>query len=185
MFNIIGNHTISFLMECKWVWLILLQVKDLEDGVVQLLAASDECMHLSEAIQSIGDELEPGPEVTFRSKYIYWSSAAQLGLLRFELYAFPMSFVCSQWILRRSLTKKLQNQRLDHRLTLRTSPCWENSGKPSGYVFLVSCTTFCILVWKKSNLTYIEQEHWEENSTLLCWKKQLREKSGKEDEREK
>lgn len=45
-------------------------VKDLEDGVVQLLAASDECMHLSEAIQSIGDELEPGPEPTnFKKKF--------------------------------------------------------------------------------------------------------------------
>lgn len=168
MFNIIRNHTISFLMECKWVWLILLQVKDLEDGVVQLLAASDECMHLSEAIQSIGDTLEPGPEVTFCFNYIYWSSAAQLGLLRFQLYA------CSQRISRRNLTKKLQHQRLDHRLTLRTSLCWENSGKPFGYVFLVTCTTFCILVWKKSNLTCIDQEHWEDNSTLLCWKKQQR-----------
>ncbi|CAN4104213.1 unnamed protein product [Withania somnifera] len=45
-------------------------VKDLEDGVVQLLAASDECMHLSEAIQSIGDEIEPGPEPTnFKKKF--------------------------------------------------------------------------------------------------------------------
>ncbi|XP_060189658.1 E3 SUMO-protein ligase MMS21 [Lycium barbarum] len=45
-------------------------VKDLEAGVIQLLAASDECMHLSEAIQSIGDELEPGPEPTnFKRKF--------------------------------------------------------------------------------------------------------------------
>ncbi|KAL3333330.1 hypothetical protein AABB24_033420 [Solanum stoloniferum] len=45
-------------------------VKDLEDGVVQLLAASDECMHLSEAIQSIGGELEPAPEPTnFKKKF--------------------------------------------------------------------------------------------------------------------
>ncbi|XP_009791459.1 E3 SUMO-protein ligase MMS21 [Nicotiana sylvestris] len=45
-------------------------VKDLEAGVIQLLEASDECMHLSEAIQSIGDELEPGPEPTnFKKKF--------------------------------------------------------------------------------------------------------------------
>ncbi|XP_009591849.1 E3 SUMO-protein ligase MMS21-like [Nicotiana tabacum] len=45
-------------------------VKDLEAGVIQLLGASDECMHLSEAIQSIGDELEPGPEPTnFKKKF--------------------------------------------------------------------------------------------------------------------
>ncbi|KAM3396041.1 E3 SUMO-protein ligase MMS21 [Capsicum galapagoense] len=45
-------------------------VKELEDGVVQLLAASDDCMHLSEAIQSIGDEIEPGPEPTnFKKKF--------------------------------------------------------------------------------------------------------------------
>ncbi|KAJ8543032.1 hypothetical protein K7X08_005555 [Anisodus acutangulus] len=45
-------------------------VKDLEAGVIQLLAASDECIHLSEAIQSIGDELEPGPEPTnFKKKF--------------------------------------------------------------------------------------------------------------------
>ncbi|CAN4102927.1 unnamed protein product [Withania somnifera] len=44
-------------------------VEDLEDGIVQLLAASDECMHLSEAIQSICDELEPGPEPTNFKKF--------------------------------------------------------------------------------------------------------------------
>lgn len=40
-----------------------LQVKQLEDGVVKLVKASDECTHLSSAIQSIGKEYKLSAEV--------------------------------------------------------------------------------------------------------------------------
>ncbi|KAK4492957.1 hypothetical protein RD792_000284 [Penstemon davidsonii] len=43
-------------------------VKELEDGVIQLLKASDECTHLSNAIQSVGNEYQPGEELTNFSK---------------------------------------------------------------------------------------------------------------------
>ncbi|KAK4439159.1 E3 SUMO-protein ligase MMS21 [Sesamum alatum] len=39
-------------------------VKELEDGVLELLKASDECTHLSNAIKCIGNEYQPGPELT-------------------------------------------------------------------------------------------------------------------------
>lgn len=44
-------------------WLVL-QVKQLEDGVAKLVEASDECTHLSNAIQSIGNEYQPATEVS-------------------------------------------------------------------------------------------------------------------------
>ncbi|KAL0362659.1 UNVERIFIED_CONTAM: E3 SUMO-protein ligase MMS21 [Sesamum calycinum] len=39
-------------------------VKELEDGVLDLVKASDECTHLSNAIKCIGNEYQPGPELT-------------------------------------------------------------------------------------------------------------------------
>ncbi|XP_022886684.1 E3 SUMO-protein ligase MMS21 [Olea europaea var. sylvestris] len=39
-------------------------VKELEAGVIQLLEASDQCTHLSTAIQSLSGEYQPGPELT-------------------------------------------------------------------------------------------------------------------------
>lgn len=42
-----------------------LQIKELEDGVLELVNASDECTHLSNAIKSIGNEYQPGAEVIF------------------------------------------------------------------------------------------------------------------------
>lgn len=41
----------------------MLQVKELEDGVLELVKASNEGTHLSNAIQSIGNEYHPGDEV--------------------------------------------------------------------------------------------------------------------------
>lgn len=41
------------------------QVKELENGLIQLLETSDECLHFSSAIQSIGNVYEPGPQVSF------------------------------------------------------------------------------------------------------------------------
>ncbi|PIN15728.1 hypothetical protein CDL12_11624 [Handroanthus impetiginosus] len=43
-------------------------LKELEDGVLQLVKASDDCTHLSNAIQSIGNEYQPGAELTNFSK---------------------------------------------------------------------------------------------------------------------
>ncbi|KAL2466805.1 E3 SUMO-protein ligase MMS21 [Abeliophyllum distichum] len=43
-------------------------VKELETSVIQLLDASDHCTYLSTAIQSLGDEYQPGPEPTNFSK---------------------------------------------------------------------------------------------------------------------
>ncbi|XP_057804799.1 E3 SUMO-protein ligase MMS21-like isoform X2 [Salvia miltiorrhiza] len=43
-------------------------VKQLEDGVINLVKASDECTHLSSAIQSIGKEYQPAAELTNFSK---------------------------------------------------------------------------------------------------------------------
>ncbi|KAG8386359.1 hypothetical protein BUALT_Bualt03G0140700 [Buddleja alternifolia] len=45
-------------------------VKELEDGVLELVKASDECTHLSNAIQSIGNEYQPGTELTNFSKLL-------------------------------------------------------------------------------------------------------------------
>lgn len=42
---------------------MVVQVKELEDGVLELVKASDDCTHLSSAIQSIGNEYQPGAEV--------------------------------------------------------------------------------------------------------------------------
>ncbi|XP_058221585.1 E3 SUMO-protein ligase MMS21 isoform X1 [Rhododendron vialii] len=39
-------------------------VKELEDGVLQLLAASEDCTHLSTAIQSVGNGYQPREEAT-------------------------------------------------------------------------------------------------------------------------
>ncbi|KAA8526804.1 hypothetical protein F0562_008967 [Nyssa sinensis] len=39
-------------------------VKELEDVVIQLLDASEECAHFSSAIQSIGNNYQPGAELT-------------------------------------------------------------------------------------------------------------------------
>lgn len=39
-------------------------VKDLETGVIELLEASDDCTFLSNAIQSVGNSYQPGPERT-------------------------------------------------------------------------------------------------------------------------
>nr|WDV57329.1 MMS21 [Ipomoea batatas]GMC48621.1 E3 SUMO-protein ligase MMS21 [Ipomoea batatas] len=39
-------------------------VKELENGLIQLLETSDECLHFSSAIQSIGNVYEPGPQPT-------------------------------------------------------------------------------------------------------------------------
>lgn len=50
------------LMSFKYV--SVLQVKQLEDGVVKLVKASDECTHLSSALQSIGKEYQPTAEVS-------------------------------------------------------------------------------------------------------------------------
>ncbi|KAL6554204.1 hypothetical protein OROMI_019877 [Orobanche minor] len=43
-------------------------VKELEDGILELVKASDDCTHLSNAIQSIGNEYHPGDELTNFSK---------------------------------------------------------------------------------------------------------------------
>lgn len=43
--------------------LMVLQVKELDDGVLELVKASDDCSNLSNAIRSIGNEYQPGPEV--------------------------------------------------------------------------------------------------------------------------
>lgn len=43
-------------------------VKELEDGVANLVKASDDCSHLSNAIQSIGKEYKPAAELTNFSK---------------------------------------------------------------------------------------------------------------------
>ncbi|KAH6820719.1 RING/U-box superfamily protein [Perilla frutescens var. hirtella] len=43
-------------------------VNELEDGVAKLVKASDECSHLSNAIQSIGHEYQPAAELTDFSK---------------------------------------------------------------------------------------------------------------------
>ncbi|GER43068.1 RING/U-box superfamily protein [Striga asiatica] len=45
-------------------------VKELEDSVLELLRASDDCTHLSTAIKSIGDEYHPGNELTNFSKLL-------------------------------------------------------------------------------------------------------------------
>lgn len=42
---------------------MVLQVKELDDGVLELVKASDDCSNLSNAIRSIGNEYQPGPEV--------------------------------------------------------------------------------------------------------------------------
>ncbi|KAL6999569.1 hypothetical protein U1Q18_000728 [Sarracenia purpurea var. burkii] len=41
----------------------LLVVRELEDGLLQLLAASEDCTHFSSAIQSVGNGYQPGEEV--------------------------------------------------------------------------------------------------------------------------
>lgn len=99
-----------------------------------------------------------------------FSSKIYMLIFCFSAWTIKISFVCSQQILRRSLMKKLQNQRLDHCLALRASLCWDNSGKPSGYVFLLSCTTFCFLVYKKP--TNMEQEHREEDLVSMSQDRQ-------------
>ena len=43
---------------------LALQVKQLEDGVVDLVKAADECTHLSSSIQSIGKDYQPAAEVS-------------------------------------------------------------------------------------------------------------------------
>lgn len=43
---------------------LALQVKQLEDGVVNLVKAADECTHLSSSIQSIGKDYQPAAEVS-------------------------------------------------------------------------------------------------------------------------
>ncbi|KAG6401842.1 hypothetical protein SASPL_138710 [Salvia splendens] len=43
-------------------------VKQLEDGVVNLVKAADECIHLSSSIQSIGKDYQPAAELTNFSK---------------------------------------------------------------------------------------------------------------------
>ncbi|XP_073299197.1 E3 SUMO-protein ligase MMS21 [Primulina huaijiensis] len=45
-------------------------VKKLEDGVLELLEASDNCTHLSNAIQSVGNEFQPGVEPNNFSKLL-------------------------------------------------------------------------------------------------------------------
>ncbi|KAG6404118.1 hypothetical protein SASPL_136358 [Salvia splendens] len=47
---------------------LALQVKQLEDGVVNLVKAADECTHLSSSIQSIGKDYQPAAELTNFSK---------------------------------------------------------------------------------------------------------------------
>lgn len=42
---------------------MLLQVKELEAGFIQLLEASEDCMHFSSAIELIGNEYQPGEAV--------------------------------------------------------------------------------------------------------------------------
>lgn len=42
---------------------MFLQVKELEDAALQLLAASEDCSHLSTAIQSVGNGYQPREEV--------------------------------------------------------------------------------------------------------------------------
>lgn len=42
---------------------MLLQVKELEDGVLQLLATYEDCTHLSTAIQSVGNGYQLREEV--------------------------------------------------------------------------------------------------------------------------
>ncbi|KAK2996997.1 hypothetical protein RJ639_024995 [Escallonia herrerae] len=44
------------------------KVKELEDAVIQLLEASEDCMHLSSAVQAIGNGYEPGEQPTNFSK---------------------------------------------------------------------------------------------------------------------
>ncbi|KAK2968409.1 hypothetical protein RJ640_004415 [Escallonia rubra] len=39
------------------------KVKELEDAVIQLLEASEDCMHLSSAVQAIGNGYEPGEQL--------------------------------------------------------------------------------------------------------------------------
>ncbi|KAL8032075.1 hypothetical protein ABFS82_13G071000 [Erythranthe guttata] len=46
------------------------RVKELEAGVLELVKASDDCSHLSNAIQSIGNEYQPGAELTNFNKLI-------------------------------------------------------------------------------------------------------------------
>ncbi|KAL8512245.1 hypothetical protein ACS0TY_018626 [Phlomoides rotata] len=43
-------------------------MKELEDGILELVNASDDCTHLSNAIKSIGDEYQPGDGLTNFSK---------------------------------------------------------------------------------------------------------------------
>ncbi|XP_052177280.1 E3 SUMO-protein ligase MMS21 [Diospyros lotus] len=38
-------------------------VKELEDGILELLVASEDCSHLSSAIQSVGNNYQPGEEL--------------------------------------------------------------------------------------------------------------------------
>ena len=47
------------MIESYW----LLQVKELEDAVVELLGTSEDCTQFSAAIQSVGNEHQPRPEV--------------------------------------------------------------------------------------------------------------------------
>ena len=42
---------------------MLLQVKELEDSVTQLLEASENCTHFSSVVQSVGNNYQPGEEV--------------------------------------------------------------------------------------------------------------------------
>lgn len=42
---------------------MLLQVKELENTFVELLATCEDCTHFSSAIKSVGDSYQPGGEV--------------------------------------------------------------------------------------------------------------------------
>ncbi|KAK6134550.1 hypothetical protein DH2020_031720 [Rehmannia glutinosa] len=46
----------------------IMNVKELEDGLLELVKASDECTRLSNAIQSVGNEYQPGDGLTNFSK---------------------------------------------------------------------------------------------------------------------
>ncbi len=134
---------------------MLLQVKELENAAVELLATHEQCTHFSSAVLSVGDRYQPGEEViefyiacTF---FPPWMTSLQniIFLSLFPLFSLTYLIIwclkCSQPILRNCLMKKLRSSRLIHLQFQKTILWYANLEKLFGYIFLSFSSG--VLVW--------------------------------------